>query len=192
MKIALLMIIALTLLLISTPPLLAEENTGYKVGIDDILDINILQPEEIATTATVAPDGCISFPYIGNVAVKGMTLGQIQEEIQIRLADGYMKYPVVSVSLRDSRSRKFFVYGEVARPGTYPIEEDATVLKAISMAGGFTKFGSSSRVKILRRKQDEPGYETIKIKIKKVMNGHSESDIVLKPEDIVVVSEGVF
>jgi len=164
----------------------------YTVGIDDVLEISILQPEKLITTVAVAPDGSISFPYIGNVQVEGMTLSQIQNEIQAKLAEGYMKYPVVSVFLRESRSRKFFVYGEVVRPGSYLIKEKVTVLKAISMAGGFTKFGSSSRVKVLRPKKDGPGYETIKVNIRAVMDGDSEADIILQPEDIVVVSEGIF
>ena len=181
--------------LVVAPPIAGAEDTvqvGYAVGIDDVLEISVLQPEKLATSVTVAPDGSISFPYIGNVNVKGMTLGQIQEEIQTRLADGYMKYPVVAVSLRESRSRKFFVYGEVLRPGTYPIHENVTVLKAISMAGGFSKYGSSSNVKVLRPKKTGAGYETIKVNIRAVMNGSSEADILLKPEDIVVVSEGIF
>ena len=193
MKQTLLILTAITLLM--TSPIARAEDPAqaqYTVGIDDVLEINILQPEKLISTVAVAPDGSISFPYIGNVYVKGMTLSGIQEEIQAKLADGYMKYPAVSVSLQASRSRKFFVYGEVIRPGTYPIEEKASVLKAISMAGGFTRFGSSSRVKVLRQKKDQAGYETIKVNINAVMDGNSEADIILQPEDIVVVSEGVF
>ncbi len=199
MKRLLLLLIMILLMVIS--PLIWAEGTvstekparsEYTVGIDDVLEISILQPEKLTTTVTVAPDGSIGFPYIGSVQVKGMTLSQIQEEIQTKLADGYMKYPVVSVSLKVSRSRKFFVYGEVVRPGAYPMKEEVTVLKAISMAGGFTKFGSSSRVKVLRPKKNGAGYETIKVNIKDVMNGSSKADIILQPEDIVVVSEGVF
>lgn len=248
----------------------------YTVGIDDVLEIAILQPEKLLTTVTVSPDGSITFPYIGNVQVKGMTLEKVQEEIQKRLANGYMKYPVVSVSLRECRSRKFSVsgdvfrpgmysivegttvleaisiaggfagygpasqvkvlrpkkdkgyisiqvnieaaingdstqnffiqpgdiievtkgtfsvYGEVIKPGTYPIEENTTVLKAISIAGGFTKYGSAARVKILRPKTDSSGYNTIKINIKHIMKGSSKEDILLKPGDIIVVNEGIF
>jgi len=166
--------------------------TLYKVGIEDVLDISILQPEKLSTMVTVSPDGSISFPYIGNVNVKGLTLTEIQNQIQARLADGYMKYPVVSVSLRESRSKKFFVYGEVMKPGTYYLEDKTSVLKAISMAGGFTKYGSSSRVKVLRPRKDEAGYESIKVNIKAVMDGVFEADVLLQPEDMVVVSEGIF
>lgn len=164
----------------------------YILGIDDILEISVLQPEKIVNTATVAPDGAISFPYIGNIYVKGMTLSQLQETIQQKLADGYMKYPVVTVVLKESRSRKFFVYGEVVKPGTYSLEENMTVLKAISISGGFTKYGSSSKVKILRQNKSKPGYEKIKIDIKALMSGDTEEDLPLRPGDIIVVSEGVF
>jgi polysaccharide export outer membrane protein len=187
-------IIATIILLIFLPFSNGEEaqKSEYTVGIDDILEISILQPEKVITAVTVAPDGSISFPYIGNVYVKGMNLSQIEEKIQTRLADGYMKYPVVSVSLRECRSRKFFVYGEVIRPGTYPIEESVTVLKAISMAGGFTTYDFSNIIKVLRPKKNEAGYETININIKEAMNGDSKADIILQPEDIVVVSKGLF
>lgn len=167
-------------------------NNGYSVGIDDVLDISILQPERMLITVTVAPDGSITFPYIGNVRVKGMPLGEVQNQIQSRLADGYMKYPVISVSLKESRSKKFFVYGEVMKPGAYLLDSNATVLKAISMAGGFNKYGSSSRVKVLRQKQSEAGYTTIKVNINAIMDGSSKEDLLLQSGDIVVVSEGVF
>jgi polysaccharide export outer membrane protein len=164
----------------------------YLVGVDDVMEIAVLQPEKMLTTVTVAPGGSITFPYIGNVMVKGMTLGAIQDEIQRRLADGYMKYPVVSVSLKEARSKKFFVYGEVARPGTYILEDGTTVLKAISIAGGFSKFGSSSRVRVLRPKEDASVYENIKVNIKAIMNGSSVEDLKLQPGDIVNVAEGIF
>ncbi|MCX5694936.1 MAG: polysaccharide export protein [Candidatus Omnitrophica bacterium] len=176
---------------IQEPKYIATPNE-YKVGIEDVLDISVLQPEKLTTMVTVSPDGSIVFPYIGNVNVKGLVLVEIQNQIQARLADGYMKYPVVSVSLKESRSKKFFVYGEVMKPGTYYLEDKTTVLKAISMVGGFTKYGSSSRVKVLRPKKDDAGYESIKVNIKAVMDGATDADILLMPEDMVVVSEGVF
>lgn len=169
-----------------------QQQQPYAVGIDDVLDINILQPEQLVTTVTVGPDGSISVPYMGSVHVKGMSPEQIEGEIQARLSDGYMKYPVVSVSLKESRSRKFFVYGEVSQPGAYPFEESMSALKAISIAGGFTKFGSSNRVKILRPQPGAAGYDTIQVNIKAVMNGHTERDVPLQPGDIIVVSEGLF
>ena len=170
----------------------SERSVSYTVGVDDILEVNVLKPDPFTSVATVFPDGTISFPYIGSVLVKGRTIPEVQADIQSRLANGYMKYPVVSVSLRESRSRKFFVYGEVAKAGSYQMEENTTVLRAISMAGGFSKYGSSSGVKVLRPRKEGSGYETKKINIKAVMDGSPEDDLPLLPGDIVVVSESYF
>lgn len=183
-----------TTLFLSLPTGSFAQNKGteYTVGIDDILEIRVLKPEQLSNSVTVAPDGSITFPYIGSVMVKDRTIEQIQNEIQSRLADGYMRYPVVSVSLEESHSRRFFVYGEVIRPGGYDIEQNMTVLRAISMAGGFSKFGSASGVKILRPKKDGPGYDIIKVNIKGIMDGDSNADTEINQGDIIVVSEGIF
>ena len=163
----------------------------YKLGVDDVLEISILQPDKMELVVTVSPDGTFTFPYIGKVEAKGKTGAQIQDEIQTRLADGYLKYPVVSVALKQSFSKKFSVYGEVAKPGTYLLEDKSTVLKAISLAGGLTKYGSTSRVKILRPKKESAGYDVIKADIKSIMNGQGQ-DVLLQAGDIVQVDEGMF
>ncbi len=164
----------------------------YTIGVGDILEVAILQPDSMTSRVTVSPGGDISVPYIGSVYVKGRTISSTQSLIQQRLASGYLKYPVVTVSLIESRSRSFTISGEVIRPGNYSLTENTTVLKAISVAGGFTKFGSSSRVKILRPRKDRPGYISIKVDLKAVMDGDAKADIVIEAGDIIVISEGVF
>jgi len=169
----------------------APVKTGYLVGVDDILDIVIIQPEPLPGVYTVSVDGTISFPYIGNVEVRGKTLDEIKAEIETRLSEGYLKYPVVSVALKQSLSNKFFVYGEVMKPGTFLADDKTTVLKAISMAGGFTKFGSTT-VKVLRPKKNGSGYDTKKVNVNAVMSGNSKADLIIESGDIIVVSESLF
>ena len=89
-------------------------------------------------------------------------------------------------------NKTFFVHGEVNRPGEYVLKDDMTVLKAVSLAGGFTKWGSSSRVKVLRQKESYTGYEIIKVDIDDVVDGDATEDVILQPGDIVIVSEGIF
>jgi len=167
----------------------AEE---YCVEVADTIEISVLQPEVIVTTATVSPDGTISFPYIGNVQVKGLTLQQIKKEIEDKLCDGYMNYPLVSVVLKEPHSRRFFVYGDISRPGAYPMDSQTTVLKAISMAGGLGSSTSAIDVKILRPYQDKASSQTIDIDIEKALQGDHQSDIMLEPEDTIMVSQGKF
>ena len=164
----------------------------YTIGVGDILEVAIIQPDKMISRVTVSPGGDISVPYVGSVYVKGRTVSSAQNIIQQKLAAGYLKYPVVTVSLVESRSRTFTISGEIIKPGNYPILENTTVLKAISMAGGFTKFGSSSRVKILRPRKDRPGYMSIKVDLNAVLDGDAKADIVIESGDIIVISEGVF
>jgi polysaccharide export outer membrane protein len=74
----------------------------------------------------------------------------------------------------------------------YPLEIRATALTAISMAGGFSKFGSASRVKVLRMNESSGAYDTMKVNINEIMSGNSRADVLLKSGDIVVVSESLF
>ncbi len=171
---------------------LYAEDEVYRVGVGDIIEVRILKPDEITDRSTVTPGGEVSVAYIGSVKVKGKTISEIQQNIQLRLSSGYLKYPVVVVSLIESHSRNFTVSGEVVRPGSYQLQENTTVLKAISIAGGFTRFGSKSRVKLLRLYPDKPGYQSIKINLQKAIDGNAKEDIILMPGDIVIVSEGFF
>ncbi|MDD5653995.1 MAG: SLBB domain-containing protein, partial [Candidatus Omnitrophica bacterium] len=124
-----------------------------------------------------------------NVEVKEMTLNQIQKNIEEKLADGYMKYPLVSVSLKESRSRRFFVYGDVIRPGGYPLEDGITVLKAISVAGCFSKTnpGPGTEIKVIRPRNKGGAPETINVDVNKVLAGAPDADIKIQPEDTIMV-----
>jgi protein involved in polysaccharide export with SLBB domain len=84
----------------------------------------------------------------------------------------------------------FYVSGEVKSPGSYPITPGLTVLKAVSVAGGLTKFGSKGKVEILRR---GGGGETERIKLDLGdIEGGKKPDVPLEPEDIIKVGKRVF
>lgn len=164
-----------------------ESNGHYVVGIDDVLEIKVQGHSNLDTTTLVASDGSISFPYIGSIPVKGMSLSEVEGEISKRLADGYIKYPVVSVKMSTSKSLKFFVCGEVKTPGRYVLEDNMTVLKAISAAGGITPDGLYGNVKLRRRQKDKEEYKEIDIYLKNGKAGHASGDTPLQAEDIVIV-----
>ena len=177
-----LMIIYYPSISISSP-----KDKEYTVGIGDILEISILQPEQVTKENAVTPSGEISVPYIGSLKVKGKTISEIQLDIQQRLANGYLKYPIVTVTLLESRSRNFTISGMVQNAGSYPLGEYTTVLKAIAIAGGLSNY-ASGKVVVHRFRKDRPGKNIIKIDIKKVMKGDAE-DVVLMSGDYVYVSD---
>ena len=84
----------------------------------------------------------------------------------------------------------FFISGEVKRPGSYPITGGLTVLKAVSVAGGLTKFGAKGKVEILRKKAGG-GSNRIKVDLGDIENG-KKPDVPLRSEDIIKVGKRVF
>jgi polysaccharide export outer membrane protein len=82
------------------------------------------------------------------------------------------------------------VDGEVNRPGRYAIESDLTVTGAVSLAGGLTRFGSSS-VKVRRADPTGGGAKIIEVDLKDVRNG-KQPDLPLRPNDVVTVTRRLF
>ncbi len=159
----------------------------YTVGLGDVIDINVLGHDELKTKAPVTSDGLISFPYIGSINVKGLSLSDIEKEISKRLSGSYIKYPVVSVTLTRYEAVIFFVYGEVKNPGKYILESNMTVLKAISTAGGITADGLYGKVKLRRKQKGGKEYKEITIDLKNTTESTMNCDMPIEDEDIVVV-----
>ena len=75
----------------------------------------------------------------------------------------------------------FYVTGEVKKPDAYKFDEGTTVLKAITMAGGFTDKAAQGRVKIIRKQDNK----------EKTMT-NAKMDELIKPDDVIVVPESFF
>jgi len=165
----------------------------YKVGINDVLEIRVLDHDELKTMVTVSADGSITFPYLGTVSVKGKSPSEIEEEITKRLSEGYIKYPVVAVSLMKSLSMKIYVYGEASRTGEMIFIEGMTVLNALSIVGGIPENGLyGGKVKVRRKQDGEPGFKDIEIDLKGIVEGSATADMLLQPDDILIVERDKF
>ena len=154
-------------------------NPGYRLGANDLIKVQVFGEESLNTETRVSGDGKISIPLLGVLEIKGLTVKETEELIAKRLADGYLKNPRVIIYI--TKYRNFFVSGEVKTPGAYPYEDGLSVLKAVTLAGGFTNKASPSRVKIKRLK-DNKEEETISVKL---------HDPVF-PDDVIVVPESFF
>ena len=53
--------------------------------------------------------------------------------------------------LNVARQPMFYIYGEVQRPGTFRLEQNMSVVQALSIGGGLTQRGTQRGIKILRR-----------------------------------------
>ncbi|MFH1449629.1 MAG: polysaccharide biosynthesis/export family protein [bacterium] len=166
-------------------------SSGYIIGSPDVLDITVWGHRDLAKVVTVAPDGLISFPLVGEIHVAGLTTSQTEDKIRAFLAKDYLVDPKVTVTIAEYKSKRFFIFGEIRRVGNFPLEKDITLLRAISIAGGFTEFAAPSRVRLLRKK-GASGYITIKLNIHDIIKEkRGQGDILLKTDDIILVPESI-
>ena len=110
---------------------------------------------------TIDENGMLDFPIIGKVQCAGKTRTELANDIAKRIIDGgYISDALVNIQFADL---KFFVLGEVARPGQFDITRDKiTVLEALAMAGDMTIYGNRTNVAVIRRSSDNK-YEVFEL-----------------------------
>ena len=158
----------------------------YVIQPQDIMGITVWRNPDLDTEIEVDQDGYVPLPLLGKVKAAGLTLRQMEDELTRLWGGDFIKDPYVRVSLK---KKQFFVLGEVKTPGSYEMVGNMTVLKAISMAGGFTDYAAEGSIYILRTKKSEP--EKIEVDFSKIQKGRSE-DIEIRPGDVVTVPQSFF
>jgi len=127
----------------------APVDQGYRLGAGDKVRI-IVFGEDALTGEYLVPGGTgkIAFPLVGDITAGGLTVGQLETEIENALKDGFLKEPRVSIEVLEYRP--FFILGEVMKPGEYPYTNGLTVLNAVATANGFTYRADTHKVYIRR------------------------------------------
>lgn len=134
-------------------PLVAMAADGegiYLIGREDVLDITVWQSPDLTKALPVRSDGTIDYPLLGSLSAAGLTTGDLQKTIQERLAQGYVKNPQVSVSVKEYNSKKILVFGQVGSPGLYKLKGPISLLELLFMVGGG---GDSKRITVIRPSQ---------------------------------------
>jgi polysaccharide export outer membrane protein len=164
-------------------PVPASAAPEYKIGPQDVLQIDVWKEPEITRTIPVRPDGKISLPLLNDVQATGLTAMQLAANIRDSLSK-YLTSPQVTVTVTQINSQRVFVTGEVAKSGPIPLLPRMTALQALSSSGGFTQFARTKGIYILRNQNGKQ--EKLPYDYKEVLKGKKE-DTVLQPGDIVVV-----
>jgi len=154
------------------------EAQSYRLGPNDAVRIEVFDEPDLLTETAVSGHGTIKFPLLGEIRVAEMTVKEVEEELTAQLAEGYLKNPKVAVSI--VQYRNFYVSGEARNPGAFPYREGMTVLKAITLAGGWTERAVKDEAKILRIVNGQQHILTV------------EMEETIRPDDIIIVPESFF
>ncbi|MCF8104150.1 MAG: polysaccharide export protein [Desulfohalobiaceae bacterium] len=160
----------------------AEE---YLIGKGDVLEVNVWKEENLTRKLKVRVDGRISLPLVNDIQAAGRSPMELKAEIEEVLSQ-YIESPEVTVIVDSQISQQFYVIGEVANTGAYPLQKELTLVQAISQVGGFTEWADRDEIILLRRSPE--GDKRIFIDFDKIIAGKSsDQNIILQKDDAIIV-----
>jgi polysaccharide biosynthesis/export protein len=167
------------------PPAVIEPSAdAFRIGPEDVLDVQVWKNAELSRVVPVRPDGMISLPLVNDIRAAGLTPTELRAQVTQRLSE-FIPSPEVSVIVREVHSVKVAVLGAVKMPGHYEVNSTATVLDLIARAQGLTDFADRGRIVVLR--QNGKTTKRIPFNYRKVADGSEQENFVVQPGDIIVV-----
>jgi polysaccharide export outer membrane protein len=186
LKLALIVAAAIPIVLTAASVRSQETQNGdYIIGAEDVLEVNVWNEERLTREVLVRTDGRISLPLINDIQAAGRTPVELADAVAEKLRD-YITDPHVSVIVKVPRDYKFYVLGNVNRPGPLALKKRITFLQAIAMAGGLNEWASKKI--ILISKQRGAAQTRRIIDYKDVISGEDlKQNIFLQDGDTIVV-----
>jgi polysaccharide export outer membrane protein len=161
------------------------------LGVGDTISINVWENRDLNTEATIRPDGSITMPLAGDLKAAGQTPSQLKDKIKTKLGE-FLKIVAgtepVTVAVRQWRSYRFTIQGEVVRQGVFTSDHFVTVADAIAMAGGVSRFAKRSEVKLFRPDPKTKQTKTIPLDYDLLTSGKRlDMNIWVLPDDVIFV-----
>lgn len=166
---------------------------GQTIRPKDVVTITVADQPDLTKDYQVDPQGSVLFPYLGRVALGGLTTAEAAAELRRGLSDGYFRNPQVRVEVK--RPKQVFVFGGVANPGMYPLTNNMTLLEVLVRAG----YMSASEAIVVRTEGASgpvlPGEndrsQVIRVNLreleKDIESGQLSRNVVLEDADTVFV-----
>ncbi len=164
---------------------LAGFGADYRIGPNDLLEIEVYGVTELKRTVRVNSTGLVSMPLIGSIKVAGLTAQEAEAAIAARYAEKYLQDPQISVFIKEFTTQRVTIEGAVAKPGIYPLTGQITLLRAMALAGGRGDLANLDNVMIYRTGPDGK-LESQTYDLDRVRAGEIPDPVVL-PEDVIVV-----
>jgi polysaccharide biosynthesis/export protein len=159
----------------------AVDPRTYVIGAEDVLAIKVWREPDFSSNYGVRPDGKITIPLVGDLQAAGLTPQRLSDQLEQALSE-YINKPDVTVTIQQVNSKKFFLTGEVYRPGEYPLVTPTRIFDALSNAGGFRDFANKKKIILIR------GNERYRFNYQDVLKGRNlGQNIFLENGDTVVV-----
>ena len=167
-------------------------NDNYIMQPPDTIEVHCSDvPELDLQTQQIRPDGKISFEKFGEINAAGKTPAQVATILRGKALELYQLEGSNPIDVRivAFRSKRYYVFGQVAAPGAQVYSGRDTVMSAIALAGGPTVLAWQQRVQVIRPSHDK----NVKAKIFEinisalVAHGEASKDVLLQEGDVIYV-----
>ena len=170
---------------------LAPASERTTLGPGDVFQVRIVGESDLPTEYQIASDGTVDLPYIHTLKIVGLEPQEVARLIRQRLIENKILIdPAVVVSVKEFRSKRVTLLGEVHKPGSFPLTPGLTLIQVLSQAGGLTPTASAQQVRLTRAGKDGSS-TTVVLDVTAIVEGNA-SDIPLQPGDRIYVKARVF
>jgi len=162
----------------------------YTLGPDDVVQITVMDRPDFSGTYPISSEGKIQYKFVGDMDVRGMTKGQLEEKLE-KVVSVYVASPKVNVIITEFKSKVFYVLGEVGAPGKFFMRADnITVSEAVVMAGLPTVDAAMRKTKIITPGMNGPIIRKINL-YNLLYSGDLKENLLLNPGDYLYVPSTV-
>ncbi|WP_207425348.1 polysaccharide biosynthesis/export family protein [Pedobacter sp. SYSU D00535] len=169
---------------ISVTSLNPEASSIFNYNLNTINGTSVNNAANPVIGYVVDSKGDIFLPLIGSMKVQGLTLTEVRDQIRKRLLT-YLREPVVNIRLLNF---KVSVLGDVARPGSYPVQsERITVTEAIALAGDLNITAQRDNILLVREREGKREYIPIDLTSKRLFNSPY---YYLRSNDVLYIQPG--
>lgn len=154
----------------------------------DVVKLTFPGATELNQSQKIQSDGKINLPMVGEVDAGGRTLADLQQRLEV-LYGPQLQNTTVVVTLESSVT-PVVIGGAVTKPGKYQFDRPTTILQAIMEAGGPDKFGTLSRVSIIRLVNGQQRTEVVDLR--PILQGLPTKPVYVRAGDVVLIGESRF
>jgi polysaccharide biosynthesis/export protein len=132
----------------ATPDAESASSSEYRIGANDVLEVNVFGAPELNEKVRVSAAGDISMPLTGAVRASGLSAQELESALERKL-QAYLNEPHVGVFVASVESHPVSVLGEVNKPGVFQVRGPKTLLEMLSMAQGLAD-DAGNTVRVMR------------------------------------------
>ncbi|MGF1485167.1 MAG: polysaccharide biosynthesis/export family protein [Opitutales bacterium] len=170
-----------------------DTSPNYRLRAFDYIRMTMTYENNMVTLSRLDQDGRIIVPFLGTVEVAGMSIFEVETELERRYFEGdFFQKPDVSIDVIQYADRRVKVLGSITSPGLYnfPHEKDMTLSSVVSRAGGVGPVGDPRKISLIRT-LPSGGRVTTRYDLRDIVQRGKE-DPVLMSGDIIFVPEDPF